>query len=28
VLGQLFRIAETPGLSRDLGEMVDRMRGD
>jgi aminopeptidase N len=28
VLGELFRIAETPGLSRDLGEMVDRMRGE
>jgi len=27
-LDALTRIAETPGLSRDLGEMVTRMRGD
>jgi len=28
VLAELFRIAETPGLSRDLAEMVNRMRGE
>jgi aminopeptidase N len=27
-LDALTRIAATPGLSRDLGEMVTRMRGD
>jgi aminopeptidase N len=27
VQGELARMAATPGLSRDLGEMVGRMRG-
>jgi aminopeptidase N len=28
VQGELARMAATPGLSRDLGEMVGRMRGE
>ncbi|WP_224814560.1 aminopeptidase N [Hasllibacter sp. MH4015] len=28
ILGELERISAAPSLSRDLGEMIDRMRGD